>query len=134
MKLTELAELRLGVELATTELAATRIDPEGVALLHETLAREDTATDAERAEAMHDLHAAVALVARNRALHLVALVLVRLSRLHQIERLAPSAQRRIRFELAGAHPGIAGAIAAGDAGVAREGMRRHLDALSALMR
>ena len=83
---------------------------------------------------MGDLHAGVALVAHNRALHLVALVLIRLSRVHQIERLAPGAQRRIRFELASAHAGIAGAIAAGDAGVARDSMRRHLDALSALMR
>jgi DNA-binding FadR family transcriptional regulator len=134
MKLAELAELRVGVELATTELAATRIDEEGVASLHEALSSEETATDADRAEVMHDLHAAVALAARNRALHLVVLVLIRLSRLHQIERLAPKAQRQIRLELASAHAGIAGAIVAGDATAAREGMRQHLGALSALMR
>jgi DNA-binding FadR family transcriptional regulator len=134
MKLAELAELRVGVELATTELAAARIDEEGVAALRQTLAREETATDAERAEAMYDLHAAVAVAAHNRALHLVALVLIRLSRLHQIEQLAPKAQRQIRLELANAHAGIAGAIVDGDATAAREGMRRHLGALSALMR
>jgi len=134
MKLSELAELRMGVELATTELAASRVEEEGVAALHEALVREETASDGERAGAMHDVHAAVARVARNRALHLVALVLIRLSRLHQIERLAPKVQRQIRSELASAHTGIAGAIVAGDTAAAREGMRRHLEALSALMR
>ena len=134
MKLSELAELRMGVELATTELAASRVEEEGVAALHEALVREETASDGERAGAMHDVHAAVARVARNRALHLVALVLIRLSRLHQIERLAPKVQRQIRSELASAHTGIAGAIVAGDTAAAREGMRRHLEALSAVMR
>jgi DNA-binding FadR family transcriptional regulator len=134
MSLSELAELRLGVEVATTELAATRIDEAGVEALRATLAREETASDADRAEAMHDLHAAVALSARNRALHLVALVLIRLSRLHQIERLAPRAQRQIRLELSSAHAGIAAAIESGDPGAARDGMRRHLEALRALMR
>jgi DNA-binding FadR family transcriptional regulator len=134
MKLRELAELRMGVELATTELAVARVDEVGAAALHEALAREETASDEDRAGAMHDVHAAVAQVARNRALHLVALVLIRLSRLHQMERLAPKVQRQIRFELARAHSGIAGAIVAGDAVSARDGMRRHLEALSALMR
>jgi DNA-binding FadR family transcriptional regulator len=122
------------VELALTELAATRVDAAGVAVLHEALEREQAAGDGEWAEAMHDVHAAVAQVAGNRALQLAALVLIRLSRLHQIERLAPKVQRQIRFELAGAHTGIARAVVAGDAAAAREAMRRHLMALSALMR
>ena len=63
-----------------------------VADLDEALTREAHATDAERAEAVHDLHAAVAAAAQNRVLELVALVLIRLSRLHQIERLAPKAR------------------------------------------
>jgi DNA-binding FadR family transcriptional regulator len=134
MTLPELAELRMGVELATTELAAARVDEEAVAALHEALAREEAASEGERAEAMHDVHAAVAQAARNRALHLVALVLIRLSRLHQIERLAPQVQRQIRFELARAHTGIAGSIVAGDAVAARDGMRQHLEALGAFMR
>ena len=134
MTLPELAELRMGVELATTGLAAARVDEEAVAALHEALAREETASEGERAEAMHDVHAAVAQAARNRALHLVALVLIRLSRLHQIERLAPQVQRQIRFELASAHTGIAGSIVAGDVVAARDGMKQHLEALGALMR
>ena len=73
MKLAELAELRTGVEVAIVDLAAERIDEVGAAGLDEALAREEHATEAERAEAVHDLHAAVAAAAKNRVLSLVAL-------------------------------------------------------------
>ena len=73
MKLAELAELRTGVEVAITDLAAERIDDESAVGLQEALTREEHATDAERAEAVHDLHAAVAAAAQNRVLNLVAL-------------------------------------------------------------
>jgi DNA-binding FadR family transcriptional regulator len=134
MQLAELAELRTGVEVAIADLAAARIDEEGVARLHEALVREDTASDAERVEAIHDLHAAIASVAHNRVLELVALVLIRLSRLHQIERLAPRAQKQIRTEVHRTHEGIAGAIESGDRELSRHRMRRHLEALGSLMR
>ena len=83
---------------------------------------------------MHDLHAAVAAAAQNRVLQLVALVLIRLSRLHQIERLAPKARKQIRAEVLRTHEGIARAIEDGDRELARHRMRRHLEALGALMR
>jgi DNA-binding FadR family transcriptional regulator len=134
MQLNELAELRTGVEVAITDLAAERIDDEGAAGLEEALAREEHATEAERAEAVHDLHAAVAAAAKNRVLLLVALVLIRLSRLHQIERLAPKAQKQIRAEVLRTHEGIARAVESGDREMARHRMRRHLEALGALMR
>jgi len=134
MKLTELAELRTGVEVAITDLAAERIDDEGVAGLHEALLREEHGTDAEQAEVVHDLHAAVAAAAQNRVLQLVALVLIRLSRLHQIERLAPKARGQIRAEVLRTHEGIARAVESGDREMARHRMRRHLEALGALMR
>ena len=134
MRLADLAELRMGVEVAITDLAATRIDDVGTAGLDQALAREANATDAERVEAVHDLHAAVAAAAQNRVLHLVALVLIRLSRLYQIERLAPKAQKQIRAEVLRTHEGIASAIEDGDRELARHRMRRHLEALGALMR
>ncbi len=134
MQLADLAELRMGVEVAITDLAAARIDDVGTAGLDEALAREANATDAERVEAVHDLHAAVAAAAQNRVLHLVALVLIRLSRLYQIERLAPKAQKQIRAEVFRTHEGIARAIEDGDRELARHRMRRHLEALGALMR
>jgi DNA-binding FadR family transcriptional regulator len=134
MQLAELAEMRTGVEVALSDLAAERIDEAGIVGLQEALAREENATDAERVEAVHDLHAAVAAAAQNRVLNLVALVLIRLSRLHQIERLAPKTQREIQAEVLRTHMGIAEAVTAGDRELARHRMRRHLEALGALMR
>ena len=67
-------------------------------------------------------------------LHLVALVLIRLSRLYQIERLAPKTQKQIKDEVLRTHEGIARAIEDGDRELARHRMRRHLEALGALMR
>src|SRR6202034_98727 len=77
MELAQLAEMRTGVEVAIAGLAAQRVDDEAVAALHEALGREESASDFERVEAIHDLHAAAAAAAHNRALHLVALVLIR---------------------------------------------------------
>lgn len=134
MTLAELAELRTGVEVAITDLAAQRIDGEGTIGMRDALIREAKATDVELVEAVHDLHAAVAAAAHNRVLDLVALVLIRLSRLHQIERLAPKARSQIKAEVLRTHEGIAAAVDAGDRELARHRMRRHLEALGSLMR
>ncbi len=88
---------------------------------------EENGTGAERAEAVHDLHAAVAAAAGNRVLNLVALVLIRLSGLHQFERVAPRLQRQIQAEVLRTHTGIAEAVAAGDRELACHRMRRHLE-------
>jgi DNA-binding FadR family transcriptional regulator len=130
----ELTELRTWVEVAIVDLAASRMDAEGRAGIEEALSRELTTTDAERAEAVHDLHAAVATAAHNRALDLVALVLIRLSRLHQIEQLAEKARDQIRAEVHRTHQGIADAVVAGDRELARHRMRRHLEALANFIR
>ena len=95
MKLAELADLRQGVEVAVTDLAAARIDDEGTAGLYQALAREVDANEDERAGTVRDLHIAVAAAARNRVLQLVALVLIRLSRLPLVER-APGRRGRCR--------------------------------------
>jgi DNA-binding FadR family transcriptional regulator len=133
MRLTDLAELRAGVELAIVGFAADRIDAAGVARLREALEREESSSDAERVDAVHDLHAAVAAAAHNQVLELVSLVLIRLSRLYQIERLAPKTRREIKAEVFRTHAGIAAAVEAGDRELARHRMRRHLDALGAVM-
>ena len=57
----------------------------------------------------------------------------RLNRLHQIERLALKAQKQITAEALRTHEGIARAIEDGD-GAAWDRIRRHLEALGALMR
>jgi DNA-binding FadR family transcriptional regulator len=133
MELGELADMRTGVEVTLADLAAQRIDADGVDGLHEALEHEKNTSDAERAEAVGDLHAAVAAAAHNRALQLVALVLIRLSRLHQIERLAPSAREKVKAEVLCTHEGIAEAIQHRDRDLARQRMRRHQQAVAALM-
>ena len=134
MRLAELAELRTGVEVAIADLAAERIDDEGALGLQEALVREEHATEEEQAELIQGLHAAVAAAAQNRVLQLMALVLIRLSRLHETERLAPKARTQIQAEVRCTHEGIASAVEAGERELARHRMRRHLEALGALMR
>jgi DNA-binding FadR family transcriptional regulator len=133
LEMPRLIELRTDVEVTIAELAAARVNASGVARLHEAMAREEEDANAGRTDAAYLLHAAVAEVARNRVLHLVALVLIRLSRLHQSDRLPAKAQRQIRAEVLRAHAGIVEAIHAGDCDEARDRMRRHLQALAALM-
>jgi DNA-binding FadR family transcriptional regulator len=132
MRMTELTELRAGVEVAIAGLAADRIDPDGVARIEDALAREASISEVD-AEDIQNLHAAVAAATHNRVLELVALVLIRLSRLHQMERLAPKVQREIKAEVLRTHAGIAEAVESGDRQLARHRMQRHLDALGALM-
>jgi DNA-binding FadR family transcriptional regulator len=134
MAMSGLSELRTAVEVAIVELAAQRIDAAGTARLHDAMAREEEDASAGRTDAAYLLHATVAEVAQNRVLHLVALILIRLSRLHQADRLPTRAQKEIRAEVLRTHAGIIEAIAAGDGEVARELMYRHLEALASLMR
>jgi DNA-binding FadR family transcriptional regulator len=159
MRLADLAELRTGVETAIAGLAAARIDETGVAAMREALAREaaerqaleraaarqaardgaarDGAAaerntpDDESADLPQDLHVAMAGTARSRVLELVALVFMRL---YQIERLAPTAREQIRAEMQHAHEVIAAAVESGDRDLARDRMRRHLDAVGELAR
>jgi DNA-binding FadR family transcriptional regulator len=130
MQVAELAELRTRVEVALADLAAQRIDAEGTALLRQALQREGNATGAERVESVHDLHVAVAASAHNCVLELVALVLIRLSALHQRKGLAVRRLRN-RAEVFRTHEGIAAAIESGDGALARHRMRRHLQAFGA---
>jgi DNA-binding FadR family transcriptional regulator len=125
----DLAELRTGVEVALVGLAADRVDGLTAARLQAALHCEEEATGAEHDELVH-LHAAVAAVARNRVLELVALALIRLCRLHQIERVAPRARREASAEMLRAHRAIAEAVEAGDRELARHRMRRHLVAIA----
>lgn len=134
MRLDHLAELRTGVEVALAGLAAARIGADGATRIRAAVSREKTIPDAEQAEAVHDLHAAVAGAAGNRVLELVALVLIRISRLYQVERLAPKALKLINAEVLRAHEKIASAVESGDRDLAAHRMRRHLDALASFMR
>jgi DNA-binding FadR family transcriptional regulator len=133
MCLGDLAELRTGVEVAIVGLAASRIDRDGTVRLREALEREGTSLDDDQADVVHDVHVAVAGAAHSRVLELIALVFIRLSRLYEIERLAPKARKQIRAEVLRAHQAIAAAVESGDRELARHRMRRHLDALAAAL-
>jgi DNA-binding FadR family transcriptional regulator len=132
--LSHMAEVRTGVEESIAGLAAAGAGTDGAAGITKALAHEATTPAEQHPGAAHDLHAAVAAAAGNRVLELIALVFIRLSRLYQVERLATGARAQIRAEVLRAHQAIAAAIAAGDSDLARDRMRRHLDALAALMR
>jgi DNA-binding FadR family transcriptional regulator len=134
MRLASLAELRTGVEVALTGLAARRMDAAWAARLRDVIAGERAAAGEEQDEAAGDMHAAIAGAAGNRVLELVALVLIRLGTLHQIEWLAPHAREQVRAEVLRAHEAIAAAVEAGDGELSSRQMRRHLEALAALTR
>jgi DNA-binding FadR family transcriptional regulator len=133
MRLSDLAEVRIGVEVAIAGLAAARIDAEGAVAIKNALDCEAKTPQDEQADVVHDLHAAVAAAAGNRVLELIALVFIRLSLIYQIEQLAVGAREQISAEVLRTHEGIAAAVEAGDQELARHRMRRHLAALGALM-
>ena len=80
-------------------------------------------------EVVHDLHAAIASLGGNRALELVARVLIRLTRLREAER-PHRARLEIRREVHRAHTGIVEALVAGDRELARHRLRGHLTAVA----
>ena len=134
MQVADLADLRMRLELVLVDFAAQRIDDEGARQLRDALEREKSASDAEFADAGNDLHGVIAALGKNRALELVALVLIRLTRLHQIDQLSDSARRKVADEVPRTHAGIAQAIIDGDGELARHRLRRHLEVLSKYLR
>lgn len=131
MGLSDLAGLRIGVEVCLAGLAAAR--PGAVSAVTAAVERERACRGPEDDQVVHALHIAVAGASGNRVLELVALVLIRLSRLHRIDRLAPLARDQVRTEVLRAHEAIASAVEAGDRDLARHRMLRHLQALAAVV-
>lgn len=129
MELQQLSELRVAVEMAIIDLAVQRIDQDGRARVQAALAREAQSSEEDRLAVVHDLHAVLASVAGNRVLELVALVIIRLSRLHQVAERASLAGTRIRAEVDRVHSAIVAAVLDGDRALARHRMQRHLDAV-----
>ncbi len=130
MDVADLADLRTRLELELVDLAVANMDDTAADRLRTAIDRERDASDAEFAEAGHDMHAVLAEIAGNRALELVALVLVRLTRLHQVEVLSAAARRKIADEVHRTHSGIASALIEKDAELARHRLRRHLHAVA----
>jgi DNA-binding FadR family transcriptional regulator len=127
------AEVRVGVELALADLVIDRDDQEADEALRASLQAEEGASDDEMAEVVHDLHAVIASLGGNRALELVARVLIRLTRLREAER-PHRARQEIRKEVHRAHTGIVDALASGDRDLAHRRLERHLEAVASRLR
>ena len=140
ISLADLVELRIQVELVLVELAVAPAGdgPDGhgdpVKELYAAVDREREVSVAAFADDGHDFHAVIAGLVGNRALELVALVLIRLMRLHQVEKVPDSARVRAAGEVTRIHAAIADAMAAGDGQLARHRMRRHLEVLGQHLR
>ena len=130
ISLADLVELRIRVELTLVELVVARLDADGEQELVRALDRERALTATEFADGGHDMHGVIAVLAVNRALELVTLVLVRLMRIHQIEGFSEVDQAAAAGAVAKAHTAIVRAITERDAEAALRRMRRHLEAVS----
>ena len=125
-----LGEVRSGVELAIVDRVIAGLDDARTARLAQALEAERTAGDEHFLDVVgHDLHAVLAQLTGNPVLELVTLVLIRLSRFHQ---LTPAGHppAAIVEEVTRAHGRIVDAIVRGDRDLARHRMRRHLGALA----
>jgi DNA-binding FadR family transcriptional regulator len=124
-----LAELRVRVEVALVDLVIDRLDTAGAAVLEEAAELDEADQPAD--VAIHSLHSAIAGLVGNRALELIVLVLIRLTRFHQYRPRSAREEAEIRSAVNRAHLGIARAIQSRDRELARKRMRRHLEALPA---
>lgn len=127
---TQLFEVRTAVELAVVERAVERLDDEDEARLEQALDDERRATVEELRDLAHGVHSVLAGASGNRVLELLALVLIRLTRLHQ----GPTPRRRVTrkaaAEQAEVHTRIVDAVVARDVELARMRVRNHLRALA----
>jgi DNA-binding FadR family transcriptional regulator len=124
-----LAELRLGIELATVDLVIDRWTSESAGRLHDALLAEEAATRDQMVEVVHDLHAVLAALSGNRVLELFGRTLIRLSRAPH-GRGSGRPPKAFREEIHRTHAGIVDAIIAGDRDVARSRLRSHLTSLA----
>ena len=126
----QLFEVRTAIEIAVLERGLERIDDEQTVLLEQALEEERTATVEELRDLAHGVHSVIARTSGNRVLELLALVLLRLTRLHQGPRPRRRVSRQEAADLAEVHGKIVEAVVARDAELARMRMRNHLRALA----
>ena len=122
-----LFEVREAIELAAVDLASQHIDVGGRQLLETTLEAERRG---ELRVAGQALHVCIAEITRNRVLHLFLYALTLLAEIHTLERDEINLTNDQALErVQRIHRAIVDAIVAGDVGLARHRMERHLVAL-----
>lgn len=131
---------RTTVELRVLELAAERIDEEGIRRLRQALDREAEIIESIRSsdepyagpydEVVHEVHDILGELSGNEALRLFVKVLTGLTPGHAI----PEYRKRQNFivitkNIHRAHEAIVDAVVRGDVGLARHRMSKHLDSM-----
>ena len=129
MSLEELLDARVSLESSIVRLAAERADEVHIALLRDRVV-EDRARDRLDAAEHHVLHTMIARSACNPAAELFADVLGRMTARWSYPRTGRRERSEALEASAHAHEQLVHAIAAGDAGLAEQRMRRHLGALA----
>jgi DNA-binding FadR family transcriptional regulator len=124
-------DTRVALELAAVQMAAERIDEDGVRRLRAILDRDANKSADEMHVHSHDWHVAIAELSGNPALALFVTTLTRLTR-ERTERTEFPGEEATAVHYA--HGKITEAIIAGDAALARHRMVRHLRAVAEFMR
>lgn len=126
----QLFEVRTAIEIAVVERGVQRLGGDDVTALREAVESERAASSEQLRELAHGVHGVLATASGNRVLELLALVLLRLTRIHQ----GPTPRNPIDPDaasgLAKVHERIVEAVVDGDVELARLRMRKHLDALA----
>jgi DNA-binding FadR family transcriptional regulator len=125
----DLMEVRLGVEAAVVDLVIQRAQPKTEADLRAVLHAEQAVPGAELSETAHGLHNQLAALSGNRVLELLARILIRLTRMHEMEHAPREMRRAARAGVGRAHSAVVDAIVARDRELARHRLKRHLEAL-----
>lgn len=123
----QLFEARTAIELIAVQLAAERIDEEGVFRLRNVLAAERAAVEASgEPGSTEDIHSVLAQLSKNPAIQLFTQTLNQLE-LELFRSVDESFMPKYRTEFLNEHQDIAEAVIMGDVGLARLRMRKHLN-------
>lgn len=131
----QLYEARVAVELIAVQLAAERIDEEGIASLRDALAAEQEGVEVVMHSKAHpglDVHDVIAKIAGNPAIELFVYALTELTVAHTREgyrKMSQASRRQANEEALEQHRKIVEAVIARDPAVARHWMLAHFESV-----
>jgi DNA-binding FadR family transcriptional regulator len=134
LDIADLRAVRSAIELACIDrVVARRDDPEVIDRLRRAADFDESASPTALKHLVHDTHSELAALSGNPVLDLFLCVLASLWERHGIHRPegSPLKNKGVLAVVKSAHVSIVDAVLAGDAGVARNRMTRHLEALTA---